>query len=117
MSDSRLRAFSFTLTPPEGVEKRDHLQRIGQLLLDLADGCKGFRMLVATPRFLSYLELATTEFKPEGRIGDPGRIGTWRGYPVYTDTTLDEMECYLAAKRGAPLGRGLLIDDEYGRTP
>jgi hypothetical protein len=89
----------FDASPPKGMSPREHLvgseehKGFEGYLLELADFCPGFRVLVCGPCIAIYLQLYVRAFVLERRPFPappyPLRIGTWRGHAVYLDETLD----------------------------
>lgn len=77
------RAYSEDGKPPKGLEG---------YLLELADNCKGFRVVVLCSALAGIFKRYVKGFIFDERARSRPRIGTWRGYPVYLDEMLDERE-------------------------
>lgn len=83
------KAWSADGSTPKGLEG---------YMLELADACKGFRVVVAGPTFIGIMKRYVKGFIFEERSRARPRAGTWRGYAVFVDEALepspDELDEY-----------------------
>lgn len=89
---------------PTGETFPKHLRTFRKYLLELADACPGFRLVVTghhgVQLFLDYMEDFKPTFVsiPAGKLTSVTKFGTWRGYPVWVDPNLALNQGYLADK-------------------